>query len=97
MYNPQFCVHWQPIVEDHMAKTTKMSKKIILKENSFEWDSGYSDGWYHQKKHPKIGKFTNTLFESENERQKIKPVPIPLPKASRNFPNVKTRNDFFFS
>merc|ERR1712037_290108 len=44
MYNPQFCVHWQPIVEDHMAKTTKMSKKIILKENNFEWDSGYSDG-----------------------------------------------------
>ena len=44
MYNPQFCVHWQPIVEDHMAKTTKLSKKIILKENSFEWDSGYSDG-----------------------------------------------------
>jgi len=44
MHNPQFCVHWQPIVEDHMAKTTKLSKKIILKENSFEWDSGYSDG-----------------------------------------------------
>ena len=67
MYNPQFCVHWQPIVEDHMAKTTKMSKKIILKENSFEWDSGYSDGWYHQKKHPKIGKFTkhqNYRFET---------------------------------
>ena len=38
-----------------------------------------------------------TLFESENERQKIEPVPIPLPRASRNFPDVKTRNDFFFS
>ena len=38
-----------------------------------------------------------TLFESENERQKIEPVPFPLPRASRNFPNVKTRNDFFFS
>ena len=38
----------------------------------------------------------NTLFESENERQKIEPVPIPLPRASRNFPDVKTRNDFFF-
>ena len=37
-----------------------------------------------------------TLFESENERQKIEPVPIPLPRASRNFPDVKTRNDFFF-
>ena len=37
-----------------------------------------------------------TLFESENERQKIEPVPISLPKASRNFPDVKTRNDFFF-
>ena len=38
-----------------------------------------------------------TLFESENERQKIEPVPIPLPRASRNFPDVKTRNEFFFS
>ena len=38
----------------------------------------------------------HTLFKSENERQKIKPVPIPLPWASRNFPDVKTRNDFFF-
>ena len=37
-----------------------------------------------------------TLFESENKRQKIEPVPIPLPRASRNFPDVKTRNDFFF-
>ena len=38
-----------------------------------------------------------TLFESENERQKIEPVPIPLPRASRNFPDVKSWNDFFFS
>ena len=38
----------------------------------------------------------NTLFESENKRQKIEPVPIPLPRASRNFPDVKTRNGFFF-
>ena len=37
-----------------------------------------------------------TLFESENERQKIEQVPIPLPRASRNVPDVKTRNDFFF-
>ena len=37
-----------------------------------------------------------TLFESENERQKIEPVPIPLPRDFRNFPDVKTRNDFFF-
>ena len=35
-----------------------------------------------------------TLFETE--RQKTKPVPIPLHRASRNFPDVKTRNDFFF-
>ena len=41
-------------------------------------------------------KFPFTLFESENERQKIEPVPIPLPRVSRNFPDVKTRNDFFF-
>ena len=34
-----------------------------------------------------------TLFESENERQKIEPVPIPLPRASRNFPDVKTKNE----
>ena len=38
----------------------------------------------------------NTLFESENGRQKIEPVPIPRPRASRNFPNVKTRNETFF-
>jgi hypothetical protein len=38
----------------------------------------------------------NTLFESENERQKIEPVPILLPRASKNFPDVKTRNNFFF-
>ena len=37
-----------------------------------------------------------TLFESENERQKIEPVPIPLPRVSRNFPDVKTRNEIFF-
>ena len=37
-----------------------------------------------------------TLFESENERQKIEPVPIPFPRASRNFPNVKTRNENLF-
>ena len=37
-----------------------------------------------------------TLFESENERQKIEPVPIPLLRASRNFPDVKTRNEIFF-
>jgi hypothetical protein len=36
------------------------------------------------------------MFKSENERQKIEPVPIPHPRASRNFPDVKTRNDFFF-
>ena len=40
--------------------------------------------------------FLNTLFESENERQKIEPAPIPLPRASRSFPDVKTRNDFVF-
>ena len=38
----------------------------------------------------------DTLFETENERQKTKAVPIPLPRAFRNFPDVKTRNDFFF-
>ena len=38
----------------------------------------------------------STLFESESERQKIEPVPIPLPRASRNFPDVKTRNENFF-
>ena len=37
-----------------------------------------------------------TLFESVNEKQKIEPVPIPLPRASRNSPDVKTRNEFFF-
>ena len=33
------------------------------------------------------------MFENENERQKTKQVPIPLPKASRNFTDVKTRNE----
>ena len=37
-----------------------------------------------------------TLFEIENEWQKTEPVPISLPRASRNFPNVKTRNIFIF-
>jgi hypothetical protein len=37
-----------------------------------------------------------TLFETENKRQETKPVPIPLLRASRNFPDVKTRNDFLF-
>ena len=34
-----------------------------------------------------------TLFETENERQKNEPVPILLPRASKNFPDVKTRNE----
>ena len=34
-----------------------------------------------------------TLFKSENGWQKIEKVPIPLPRASRNFPDVKTRNE----
>jgi hypothetical protein len=36
------------------------------------------------------------LFESENEWQKTEQVSIPLPRPSRNFLDVKTRNDFFF-
>ena len=35
-----------------------------------------------------------TFFGTENEWQKTKPVPISLPRASRNFPDVKTRNFF---
>ena len=38
----------------------------------------------------------STLFESENERQKIEPVPILLPRASRKFPDVKTRKVIVF-
>jgi hypothetical protein len=34
-----------------------------------------------------------TLFESENEWGKIEQVPIPLPRASRNFPDVNTKNE----
>ena len=33
-----------------------------------------------------------TLFENENEWQKNEPVPIKLSRASRKFPDVKTRN-----
>lgn len=29
------------LVDNHMAKT---KQKLMLKENSFEWDSGFSDG-----------------------------------------------------
>ena len=39
-----------------------------------------------------LGKYV-TLFESENEWQKIEQVSIPYPRASRNFPDVKTRNE----
>ena len=42
LYNPHFCIYWQPIVDDHMSKRSKT--KLMLKENSFEWDSGFSDG-----------------------------------------------------
>jgi len=42
LYNPHFCIYWQPIVDNHMAKISK--QKLMLKENSFEWDSGFSDG-----------------------------------------------------
>lgn len=37
LFNPHFCVYWQPIVDQEMAKKPK---KIIVKENSF--DSGFS-------------------------------------------------------
>ena len=43
-----------------------------------------------------IVQYRYTMFENKNERQKTKQVPSPLPRASRNFPDVKTRNDFFF-
>ena len=36
--------------------------------------------------------WSHTLFESGNQRQKIEPVPLSLLRASRNFPDVKTRN-----
>ena len=52
--------------------------------------------WSRKKLHTSHPRCITTLFESENERQKIEPVPLPLPRASRNFPDVKTRNDFFF-
>ena len=34
-----------------------------------------------------------TSFESENECKKTEQVPIPLPRASRNFPDAKSRNE----
>ena len=45
--------------------------------------------------HSETQQYSNyfTLFESENEWQKIEQVPLPLPRASRNFHNVKTRNE----
>ena len=41
LYRP-FYTEWQSVVEDHMSK--KSSKKLIVSENSFDWDSGFSDG-----------------------------------------------------
>ena len=38
----------------------------------------------------------STFFERENEWQKTEQVPILLARASRNFPDVKTRNNIFF-
>ena len=36
-------------------------------------------------------KYLPTLFENENEWQKTEPVPIPHIRASKNFPDLKTR------
>ncbi len=45
LYNPDICHNWQLVVEDHMAKRSQKSKKLIVKENSFkdDVDSGFSD------------------------------------------------------
>ena len=56
--------------------------------------------YYGDKKYPSLVGIgfvyiINTMFETENECQKTEPVPIPLPRASRNFPDVKPRNNFF--
>ncbi len=40
LYSPHF-LYWQAVVEDHMAS---VKPKLLFKDNSFEWDSGYSDG-----------------------------------------------------
>ena len=40
-----------------------------------------------------MNKRREVMFENKNEWQKTKPVPIPFPRASRNFPNAKTRNE----
>ena len=42
LYRP-FYPEWQSVVEDHMSKI-KRGQKIIVSENSFDWDSGFSDG-----------------------------------------------------
>ena len=69
-------------------KWRSRSPKYILLLKSY-WVKQFSSALHCSQKKP-------TLFESENERQKIEPVPISIPRASRNFPDVKTRNDFFF-
>ena len=45
LYRP-FYPEWQSVVEGHMSKMSKSrsSQKIIVSENSFDWDSGFSDG-----------------------------------------------------
>ena len=49
--------------------------------------------WFFQCVFKSIPLLVCTLCKNENERQRTKQVPIPLPRASRNFLNVKTRND----
>ena len=44
-------------------------------------------------KKPACISFFTTLFENENEWQRHEPISIPLPRTSRNFPDVKTRNE----
>ena len=43
-----------------------------------------------------LGTYTTNCSKMKMNGKKTEPVPIQLPKASTNFPNLKTRNDFFF-
>ena len=89
------------VIQNIMSNTSPLSSWDFAK--TINWQSKYlhicffppfcTQFWMKHFAQPLI---YTTLFESENERQKIEPVPILLPRASRNFPDVKTRNEFFF-
>ena len=99
---------WQlPGGPSMMSKTdTSMVLKLYLRKMKMQRHGSstffaFNESYFHldwkpfrrQSRYNRV--CLSTLFRTENEWQKTKLVPIPLPRASRNFPDVKTRNNFF--